>query len=64
MQVESTLFKVARGHFENSDVFRKTYMFGPKGEEVLDGYTDQRPLCLDGVDATEFRCLLKAMIRE
>jgi hypothetical protein len=64
MQVEATLFKVFRGYFENSDVFRETYLFGPDGEEVPDGQTDQQPLRLDGVDAAEFRCLLKAMMRE
>lgn len=62
--MESTLFKVSRRYFENSDVFRKTYLFGPEGEDMQDGRTDKQPLRLDGVDAGEFRCLLKAMIRE
>ena len=64
MQVEAILFKIPRSYFENVDTFRKTYLFGPDGEEVSDGHTDQQPLRLDGVDAAEFRCLLKVMIRE
>jgi len=64
MEVEGILFKVARSYFEKSKVFRETYLLGPQGEEVLDGLTDQRPLRLDGVDAKEFRYLLKAMIRD
>jgi hypothetical protein len=64
MQVEAVLFKIPRSYFENVDTFRKIYLFGPDGEEVSDGHTDQQPLRLDGVDAAEFRCLLKAMIRE
>ena len=63
MQVEATLFKVWRRYFEKSDVFRETYLCGPNGE-VLDGYTDNQPLRLDGVDVAEFRCLLKAIIQE
>jgi hypothetical protein len=59
MQVEATLFKVPRGYFENASVFRQTYLFGPEGKEVPDGHTDQQPLRLDGVDAAEFRCLLR-----
>ena len=59
MQVESSLFKVSRAYFEHSEVFREMDLLGPKG-----GYTDQQPLRLDGVDAADFRCLLKAMIRE
>jgi hypothetical protein len=64
MQVEDILFKVPRSYFENSDMFRETYLMGPQGAEVPDGLTDQQPLRLDGVDAAEFKCLLKAMIRE
>jgi hypothetical protein len=64
MQVEGILFKVSRSYFEKHSIFfRETYLFGPHGEEVPDGLTDQQPLRLDGVDAAEFRCLLKAMIR-
>lgn len=63
MQVEATLFKVSRGYFENSDVFRETYLICPEGDEVQDGHTDQQPLRLAGVDAAEFRCFLKAMIQ-
>jgi hypothetical protein len=59
--VESTLFKVSRGYFEHSDVFREMYLLG---KEEPHGHTDQQPLRLDGVDAAEFRCLLEAMIRE
>jgi hypothetical protein len=64
MEPEGILFKVARSYFEKSKVFRETYLLGPQGEEVSDGLTDQRPLRLDGVDAKEFRYLLKAMIRD
>ena len=64
MEAEGLLFKVARSYFEKSKVFRETYLLGPQGEEVSDGLTDQQPLRLDGVDAAEFKCLLKAMIRE
>jgi len=64
VQVEGTLFKVSRSHFENVDVFRTTYLFGPQGEEVPDGHTDQQPLRLDGVKAANFRCLLKVIFRE
>jgi hypothetical protein len=63
-QVEATLFKVPRSYFESSDVFRETYLLGLPGEEISQGVTDQQPLQLDGVDTTEFRCLLKAMTRE
>ena len=63
IQVEAILFKIPRSYFENVDTFRKTYLFGPDGEDVSDGHTDQQPLRLEGVDAAEFRCLLKAMIR-
>ena len=59
MQVEASLFKVSRVYFEHSDVFREMDLLGPKG-----GHTDQQPLRLGGVDAAEFRCLLKAMVRE
>jgi hypothetical protein len=66
MQVQATLFKIPREYFENSDsdVFRKTYLLGPKGKEVPRFQTDQQPLRLDGIDADEFRCLLKAMIQK
>ena len=65
MEVERVLFKAARSYFEkHSNVFRKTYLLGPQGEEVSDGLTDQGPLRLDGVDAKEFRYLLKVMIQE
>ena len=64
MQVQATLFKIPREYFENSDVFRETYLLDPKGKEVPHGHTDQQPLRLDGVDAEEFRCLLRAMIQE
>lgn len=64
MQVEGILFKVPRSYFEkHSNLFQETYLFGPHGEEVSGGLTDQQPLQLDGVDAAEFRCLLKAMIQ-
>jgi hypothetical protein len=63
MQVQATLFKIPREYFNNSDVFRKTYLLGPEGKEVPHGHTDQQPLRLDGIDAEEFRCLLKAMIQ-
>jgi len=62
--VEAVLFKVPRSYFENMDTFRKTFLFGPDGKEVSDGYTDQQPLRLDGIGAADFRCLLKVMIRE
>ena len=64
IQVEVILFKIPRSYFENVYTFRKTYLFGPDGEKVSDGYTDQQPLRLDGVGAADFRCLLKDMIRE
>jgi hypothetical protein len=64
MQVEAVLFKIPRSYFKNVDTFRKIYLFGPGGEEVSDGHTDQQPLRLDGVHSAEFRCLLKAMIRK
>jgi hypothetical protein len=63
MQVEATLFKVSCGYFENSDVFRETYLFCSEGDKVQDGHTDQQPLRLVGVDAAEFRCFLKVMIQ-
>ena len=63
-QVEATLFKVSHGYFKNSDVFWETYLFCPGGNEEQDGHTDQQPLRLVGVDAVEFRCLLKAIIQE
>ena len=62
--MEATLFKVSRRYFEDSDVFRVTYLLGPEGEEVPDGHTDQQPLRLNGLNAAEFRCLLTAMIRK
>ena len=40
-------------------MFREKYLLGPEY-----GHSDQQPLRLDGVDAAEFRCLLKAIIRE
>jgi len=64
IQVEAVLFKIPRSYFENVDTFRKTYLFGPDGKEVSDGYTDQQPLRIDGIGAADFRCLLKVMIRE
>jgi hypothetical protein len=64
MQVEGTLFKVSRSHFENVEVFRTTYLFGPHGEVVSDGHTDQQPLRLAGIKAANFRCLLKVIFRE
>ena len=64
MEVEGIFFKVARNYLEKSKAFRETYLLGPKGEEVSDGLTDQGPLRLDGVDAKEFRYLLKVMIHE
>ena len=64
LQVEAVLFKIPRCYFENVDTFRKTYLFGPDGKKVSDGYTDQQPLRLNGVGAADFRCLLKAMIQK
>jgi len=62
--VEATLFKIPICYFEkHSDVFWEKYLLGPRGEEVSDDLTDQQPLRLDGVDAAEFRCLLKVMIQ-
>lgn len=62
--MEGTLFKIPRSTVEkHSDVFWKKYLLGPQGEEISDGLTDQQPLRLDGVDAAEFRSLLKVMIR-
>jgi len=62
--VEATLFKIPRCYFKkHSDVFCEKYLLGPRGEEVSDDLTDQQPLHLDGVDAAEFRCLLKVMTR-
>lgn len=67
MQVEDTLFKVPRSYFEKNSadsLFLVTSLVGPQAQEVPYGLTDQQPLRLDGVAAAEFRCLLKAMIRE
>jgi len=64
MQVEATLFKVPRSYFEQFDAFRKTYLLDAQDGEVLDGCTDQQPLRLEGIDAAEFRCLLKAITRK
>ena len=62
--MEGSLFRVPRSYFEkNSDVFRETYLCRHRGEEVVDGLTDEQPLRLDGVYAAEFGCLLHAMIR-
>ena len=61
-QVEVTLFKVPRSYFESSNVFWETYLLGLPDDEISQGVTDQQPLRLDGVDMTEFRCLLKAMM--
>ena len=55
------MFKVSPGYFEHSDVFPEMYLLG---KEEPYGHSDQQPLRLDGVDAAEFQCLLKAMIRE
>lgn len=59
--MESTLFNISRRHFENVDIFQKTYLF----EEVPTvGLNDENPLRLEGIDAADFRCLLTAMIYE
>jgi len=62
--VEAVLFKVPRSYFEkHSDVFCRAYLRGPHGEQVPHGFTNEQPLHLNGVDAAEFRCLLKAMVQ-
>ena len=57
----SNLVQSPSWYFEHTDAFRDVYLLGPKGTEVPGGHTDQQPLRLDGVDAAEFRRLLKAM---
>jgi hypothetical protein len=65
MQVGHTLFRVPRSYFEkHSEVFRNEYLLHLKDQMMPDGITDSQPLRLEGVDTAEFRCLLKAMIRE
>ena len=62
IQVERTLYKVPRSYFErHSELFLKAYLFRRQCE---DGLSDERPLRLEGVCAAEFKCLLRAMIRE
>ena len=39
------------------------YLFDQHGKPVPDGYTNEQPLRLDGVDVAEFRCFLEAMIQ-
>ncbi|RDB18093.1 hypothetical protein Hypma_000976 [Hypsizygus marmoreus] len=58
-QVEDTLFKVPRHHFEqNSVVFRD--MFTAPGTSI-DGRTRERPLRLDGISKADFRLFLKVI---
>ena len=64
LKVEAVLFKLPRVYFEeHSDVFTGVYLFDRHGRPVSDGYTNEQPLRLDGVDSEEFRCFLKALIQ-
>ncbi|KAI0631074.1 hypothetical protein C8Q77DRAFT_1074944 [Trametes polyzona] len=62
-RVENRLFKVPKQKFiEGSDIFRDMFAL-PVGNQGEEGHTDERPLFLEGVNADEFRTLLKAMFK-
>ena len=39
-----------------------TYLRSPEPGIQLEGLVDERPLRLEGIDASEFKCLVKAII--
>jgi hypothetical protein len=62
LQVEDTLFKTSRIDFEkHSKIFWETYLRNRNGSNPVSGFTDRKPLRLDGIDVSEFKCLVKAL---
>ncbi|EDR07772.1 uncharacterized protein LACBIDRAFT_298314 [Laccaria bicolor S238N-H82] len=58
--VEGSLFKVPRLHFiQESEILREMFLFPPPESSVVDGLTDEQPLCLDHILKEDFRQLLK-----
>ncbi|KAL5529478.1 hypothetical protein ACEPAG_5463 [Sanghuangporus baumii] len=61
-EVESILFRVPRHPFEaNSETFRDMFASIP-GTLTAEGSSDINPLILNGVTATDFRALVKALL--
>jgi hypothetical protein len=62
MQVENTLFRVPRHHFEQeSEVFRDMFQLPIAEDATPDGCSDEQPLRLDGILKQDFRQLLRVM---
>jgi hypothetical protein len=62
MQVENTLFRVPRHHFEQeSEVFRDMFQLPIAEDTTPDGCSDEQPLRLDGILKQDFRQLLRVM---
>ncbi|KAF5365175.1 hypothetical protein D9758_005360 [Tetrapyrgos nigripes] len=60
-QVEDLLFRVPRHHFQKkSHVFRDMFAL-PQGDQEPEGNSDANPIKLEGILATEFTSLLRAL---
>lgn len=60
-KVETTLFKVPRRPFENSDVFTTMFSLPAAQGVVVDGSDDEHPLRLEFVSRRDFEGFLKAL---
>jgi hypothetical protein len=59
-QVENRLFKVYRQHFMAAPIFTSTFSL-PTGDLPVEGNSDENPFELKGIEASDFKALLKVI---
>jgi hypothetical protein len=61
-QVEDTLFRLPRRHFEEeSEVFRDLFQLPVAENTSPDGHSDEQPLRLEGIKKGDFEQLLRVL---
>jgi hypothetical protein len=62
VQVEDSLFRVPRHHFQdNSEVFKDMFSLPQGSQTTEEGNSDANPIKLEGISALEFASLLRAL---
>lgn len=59
--MESSLFKVDRRYFEQSEIF-KTIFSLPTGDEGAEGSSDYDPFIFEGIKTDDFRSFLSVLL--
>jgi hypothetical protein len=61
-QVDGTLFKVPKAVFEGSEIFRDMFSVPPPPDQIVEGFSVEHPIRLDGIAAVDFRRLLTQLL--